>query len=70
MISQKRIQLILNVIAYSAVFGYVMWVTIVWWQNPEWSQMQLLQRTWQGLVIMLLFTLPKIAYEVYRLWKD
>lgn len=66
----KRIQFILNVIAGVAIFGYAVWLTVIWWQNPEWSQMLLFQHTWKGLVVMVVLVLPSIVYDVYRRWND
>jgi hypothetical protein len=64
----KKIQLILNIIAYTALFGYVIWMGIIWWQNPGWSQIQVFQQTWYGIFIAFLLALPAIAYDVYSKW--
>lgn len=66
--SQKRIQLVLNVIAGLAIFIFAVWQGIIWWQNPEWSQMMLFRHTWQLLVIMILLVLPAIVYDIYSKW--
>lgn len=64
--TEKRIQLMLNIIAYTALIAYVIWQGIIWWQNPEWSKMQLFQKTWHGLAIAILIALPSVVYEAWR----
>jgi hypothetical protein len=63
---EKRIQLILNAIAYTGIFGFAIWYTVIWWQNPELTQMQLFQKYGYGLLIAILPALPAIIYDVYR----
>ncbi len=66
----KRLGLILNAVAYLGIAAYVLYMSWVWIQNPELSQMQVLQRTWGMLVLMIVLAIPAVAYDVYRRWNS
>lgn len=61
----SKFAMILNVALYAGLFIYLIWISVVWFQNPEWSQMQFLLSTWQVTLIFVIVMVAGIGLHIY-----